>query len=139
MGIDVYLSWDGQTEQEKKAQLTGFSVVHGHVGYLREAYHGGPYVTKFLCVEAYEAVSRQDYSDWKEGVAIPAAVLRARLPKALKLAQRRQREIYEYNSATADEEDRALNLAILKSFKDFVTLVERLEAEGKHPRVRFSG
>jgi hypothetical protein len=48
MGIDVYLKWDGQTEEEKQAQLTGCSIVHGHKGYLREAYHGGPYATRVL-------------------------------------------------------------------------------------------
>ena len=42
MGIDIYARWRGQTEEEQHAQITSFSVVHGHVGYLREAYHGEP-------------------------------------------------------------------------------------------------
>jgi predicted Rossmann fold nucleotide-binding protein DprA/Smf involved in DNA uptake len=45
MGIDIYARWKGQTRQEQEAQYTGFSVVHGHLGYLREAYHGEPYAT----------------------------------------------------------------------------------------------
>lgn len=36
MGIDVYIKWDHQSEEEREAQYTGFSNVHGHVGYLRE-------------------------------------------------------------------------------------------------------
>jgi len=40
--------WNGQTKAEIEAQYTGFSVVHGHVGYLREAYHGAPYATEYL-------------------------------------------------------------------------------------------
>ncbi len=39
VGIDIYLRWRGMTEEERAAQQTGDSVVQGHVGYLREAYH----------------------------------------------------------------------------------------------------
>jgi len=35
MGTDIYLEWDGMTEEEKKAQYTGFSIDAGRVGYLR--------------------------------------------------------------------------------------------------------
>ena len=54
MGIDIYARWKGQTEAEEQAQNTGFSAVHGHVGYLREAYHGEPYATRYLAAEAFE-------------------------------------------------------------------------------------
>jgi hypothetical protein len=71
MGIDIYLEWDDMTEEEKQAQATGFSVVSGDVGYLREAYHGGPYATRLLVREAFES---------ENCVAeIPAAVMRERL------------------------------------------------------------
>ena len=30
MGIDIYLRWQGMTEEERAAQQTGYSVVHGH-------------------------------------------------------------------------------------------------------------
>jgi hypothetical protein len=33
MGIDIYAKWDGMSEAEEAAQITGFSVEHGHVGY----------------------------------------------------------------------------------------------------------
>ena len=56
MGIDIYMEWDNMTEEDKHAQLTGFSIEHGHVGYLREAYHGNPYVTRFLLKEAFESL-----------------------------------------------------------------------------------
>ena len=48
MGIDVYMRWEGITPAQQEAQITGFCATAGGVGYLREAYHGGPYVTKFL-------------------------------------------------------------------------------------------
>src|ERR1051326_1589275 len=51
MGIDIYAQWHGQTKEEETAQITGFSTVRGHVGYLRESYHGEPYATKHLCAE----------------------------------------------------------------------------------------
>jgi hypothetical protein len=43
----------------------------GSVGYLRESYTGGPYVTKILARDAFESPSRQ--------AQIPAVVLRERL------------------------------------------------------------
>lgn len=71
MGIDVYLKWDGMTEKEKQDQVTGFDTTMGRVGYLREAYHGGPYATKMLVREAFEAETCE--------AEIPAAVMRERL------------------------------------------------------------
>ncbi len=53
MGIDIYLRWESMTEAERDAQQLGFSVVHGHVGYLREAFHGAPYATHVLMPEAF--------------------------------------------------------------------------------------
>lgn len=71
MGIDIYLEWDGQTEEDKKKMATGFSTTSGDVGYLREAYHGGPYATQILLREAFESEDCR--------AEIPAAVLRERL------------------------------------------------------------
>lgn len=72
MGIDVYLSWHGQTPEHREAQDSAYlSLGGGHVGYLRESYCGPPYVTKILVREAFESPFRQ--------ACIPAAVLRERL------------------------------------------------------------
>lgn len=71
MGIDVYLKWDGQTEAEERGQITGFSAIAGRAGYLREAYHGGPYATHILAREAFES---EDCA-----AEIPAATMRERL------------------------------------------------------------
>ena len=123
MGIDVYMRWDDQTKAEENAQYTGFSAVHGYVGYLREAYHGGPYATKVLVPE-----------DWKSedegGVIISSEALRQRLPSVLNVAKERSRLVY--NKLMADDDP------VLQSFRDFVALHERLETEGKHPRIRVS-
>lgn len=66
MGIDVYARWEGMTEGEKQAQYTGFSTTDGHVGYLREAYHGGPYGAEVLFPECWD-----DAKVAAEGVRVP--------------------------------------------------------------------
>lgn len=120
MGIDVYLRWDGMTEEETKAQYTGFSIVHGHVGYLREAYHGGPYATEVLVPEAFEE---------SEAVKIPVETLRERLPAAIEAAKERSRIVYHEDNP----DERAI-----KSYIDFVELAEQKEREGKNPKVYVS-
>lgn len=116
MGIDVYLKWKGQTTAEEEAQYTGFSVQHGHVGYLREAYHGEPYATKVLVPEGWGPDSDEN------GVPIAAATLRKRLPATLKAAEERERKVYKSS-----------NREVLKSYEDFVALAERKEAETGEP------
>ncbi|WP_353208439.1 hypothetical protein [Sphingorhabdus sp.] len=71
VGIDIYLEWEGKDKQAKDDQLVGFSTTSGHVGYLREAYNGGPYATHILVKEAFESEDCR--------AEIPAAVMRARL------------------------------------------------------------
>lgn len=118
MGIDIYARWKRQTEKEKKAQLTGFSVVHGYVGYLREAYHGEPYATKYLVREAFESGNGE--------AQIPATVLRERLPHTLDLVRERELRVYH----ETDEEQ--IN-NVVKSFTDFVELCEEKERETGKP------
>jgi len=118
MGIDIYARWRGQSNAEVEAQMNGFSVLHGHVGYLREAYHGEPYATEYLVQEAFE---HPDHA-----VQIPAAVLRERLPHTLTLAEERQRTIYEETDEDAIAE-------VAQSFTDFVDLCERKEQETHEP------
>lgn len=79
MGIDIYLEWDGMEEEEKQAQATGFSTIAGDVGYLREAYHGGPYATRILAREAFESENCR--------AQIPAAIMRERLTRVTEPAR----------------------------------------------------
>ena len=91
MGIDVYMHWKGKTAEDKQAQITGFSATSGDVGYLREAYHGGPYVTHYLCAEAF---NDDEQPEGYKGEPIPAETLRKRLPKAVALAMVREAKVY---------------------------------------------
>jgi hypothetical protein len=118
MGIDIYTRWKGQTDEETQAQMTGFSVVHGHVGYLREAYHGEPYATKYLLREAFEHPANR--------FQIPASVLRKRLPHTLALVEERERMVYGQTDTEAIAE-------VKQSFVNFVELCEAKERETGEP------
>lgn len=118
MGIDIYARWDDQTPDEAEAQITGFDVTMGSVGYLREAYHGEPYATEYLVREAFESPNGT--------AAIPAAALRERLPHTIELAMEREREVYGHDSVTEND-------AVIRSFVAFVELCEKQERRTRTP------
>lgn len=118
MGIDVYLKWEGQTKEEADEQITGFSIGHGHVGYLRESY-GSP-------LTATTELIPSQYWHEQNGEPIDPAVLRENLPAALEVCKKR----YEGNP-----ENTAM---AVKSFEDFVALAEAKAAEGREVRIRIS-
>ena len=117
MGIDIYLIWEGQSESEKAQQ--GFSGAQGHLGYLRESYHGGPYATHVLVPEAFT----DERDEQLVLVEIPAEVLRQRLPATIETAIARLVKVYGLNR------EEARNDEIVKSFIAFVELAERKEKE----------
>lgn len=88
MGIDIYLKWKGQTKEEHDAQITGFSIHSGDVGYLRESYHGDPYATRVLLPEAFAEDAPEG------GVRIPIETLTARLEGALLATLVREVKLY---------------------------------------------
>ena len=124
MGIDCYLvnpeTNQIHAEEIGQEEAMGFNPFSGHVGYLREAYHGGPYATKVLLPEAWIDEEERDEGG---AISIEASTLRHRLPKTLEAAAIRNRENY----ANRDED------AVLKSFKDFVDLAEDLEKKNGKP------
>ncbi len=124
MGIDCYLINPDtnklHAEETGQEEAMGFNPFSGHAGYLREAYHGGPYATKVLLPEAWIDEEERDEGG---AISIKASTLRHRLPKTLEAAAIRNRENY----ANRDEE------MVLKSFKDFVDLAEELEKEKGKP------
>lgn len=121
MGIDIYARWQGMTPEERAAQCTGFAIDCGHLGYLREAYHGDPYATRTLVPEAFGDAAHED------GVSIPATVLRDRLTDTLEVALERQKEVY------GEGQNHPSTKKVLKSFEDFVALCEAKEDETGEP------
>jgi hypothetical protein len=116
MGIDIFACWNGQSESEDRAQAAAWlTTTAGGKGYLREAYHGAPYATKYLCAEAFK------YGD----ACIPAVLLRDRLPHTLTLVEERARTLYDASDKEVEEEK--------QSFRDFVGLCERKEKETGEP------
>lgn len=160
MGIDIYLKWDGMTEEDRQKQYAGFDTTVGEVGYLREAYHGGPYATKILCREAFEAddceaqipaeVLRERLTHVTEPVigasaGHMAAALFSELMKNSGMAVEGQvlsditcpmtveeavRERYRRLYPDANEDEVE---RVVKSFRDFVALAEQKEAETGKP------
>ena len=142
MGIDIYMNWDDITEDEKNAQITGFSTTSGHVGYLREAYHGGPYATETLVPEAFEWVQEignlmscaemsgtelpDDLLDLlSRGCPMSAETLQDRLGSTILRVRERIDKVYPMTSP----EDADL---VVSSYISFVDLALEKQAEGKN-------
>lgn len=117
MGIDIYARYRGQPQEELDEQSSYYMTgAGGGVGYLREAYHGQPYVTRFLVGEAFATGE----------AAIRAALLRERLPEARRLAEVRLRQVYQ---ETDDREIRSTQ----DNYTAFVEFCERIERETGEP------
>lgn len=168
MGIDIYVNdiyqanrsrWEpvfnaavskrdfAKTEAAKKrhqAKVWEAYDAMNAVGYLREAYHGGPYVTRYLVREAFEAKRSQS--------RIRAATLRERLPAAVLLAIYREQVVYsEAETApghlTLDDGGDALRKSMasifgpggeidqLKSGDNEAAIVERITPEQREQAV----
>ena len=118
MGIDIYAKWQGQKKREWQAQSDAWlSATDGSIGYLREAYHGEPYATEFLCAEAFASK--------KAFAPIRAVTLRERLPKTLELVEERELTLYQSGELEIEK--------VKQSFRDFVALCEQKEKETGKP------
>ena len=123
MGIDIYARWPEQDDEARQAQMEAWlSTDAGHIGYIREAYHGNPYPSRHLMPEVFEH---------EDGVAIPAATLRERLPETLRLAAERERTVYR-NRRSGYRSRRS------KQYRDFVKLCENIEAKTGTPPTIFA-
>ena len=109
MGIDIYAKWKDQKKEEADAQITGFDVYTGKFGYLREAYHGSPYITKYLVSEAFE-------SDKEDGEPIPAKTLRERLPIAVLMSLYRDKKVYREKDPSVITDIKDLGKVLTKVF-----------------------
>lgn len=161
MGIDIYLKWNGMTEKERTSQQTGFCTTAGSVGYLRESYHGGPYATKILVREAFEsenceaeipaAVLRERLTHVTEPArgcdgGHEVAVFFVEIMRAAgKRVEPMEPKSGETEPMTVEEaiRERCARLypedgadyaeQVVQSFRDFVALAEKKEAETGQP------
>lgn len=115
MGIDIYMRWKGMKKGDEGAQVVGCSDTSGHLGYLREAYHGEPYATRALLPEAFASRGGE--------AKIKAELLSQRLPAVLKVAAERNKKLYKG----------ANQRGVLKAFKNFVGLAEKMEQQTGEP------
>ena len=107
MGIDIFLEWDGMTENEI------------HDGYVGESYHGEPYATKFMFAEGFTSDNQT--------FVITAEQLRSRLLETKRIALERAKKLYGQSEQEANEE--------LESFDQFVDTFEQKERQGLNPRI----
>jgi hypothetical protein len=168
--INCYLKWDDHIEEKSYLEEMHNEIIRipveetskslhkiGYLGYLREeAYNGESFVIKHLFFEAWSEDNNDD-NNKKEGYCkVNSDVLKARLPKAIKITI--QREELEDNknknknktiTATRigrqqrqkhqqQKEEKEDYSPRVKSLKDFVQLFEQKEKEGKNPRVYVS-
>ena len=143
MGIDIYMTpnvIDGDNVGQDESRIKYFSDTSGADGYLREAYHGGPYMTEVLVPEAFkwsdwiDQSPCEDVGNWPQdlldalgrGAPIPAADLRGRLRKARATLKKRYALIYP---DTSPEDVKAAQDTITA----FVELAERIEKATGEP------
>jgi hypothetical protein len=113
MGLDVYLIWDGQTEEEKEAQFTGFSIGDGHNGYLRVSYNPRMQTEHDVMCELF------DMPDTDEPVTVNFLGI---INKAYDIVQKYKPSHYWTLSLGA-----------------FLMLGLEKEKQGKNPKIEFSG
>lgn len=121
MGADIYLQWEGMTQEEKSKQLCGFDIGYGRYGYLRGAYNG--HVGYDALLVLFDGVSWE--KDWK----VKIEKLKENLKKLEEtLFKTRKKDFYKENGKEIE----------IQSYRDFVKLAEKLIKQGKKPKVHFS-
>ena len=154
VGTDVYLKWDGMSEEDKKRQYTGFSIDAGAVGYLR-ASSGMEAEQSVLCllfpVRIWESDSAVEY-DFVENLKALRSVVSAYLRGDRLDVQDRCKEKVALGKKVGETLRRVLGDEFVcspgmsaddrqiwaKSLADFFELGDRLQREGKRPRVYIS-
>lgn len=134
--ISVFMTWKGQPEEARKRQMASLlDNTAGNIGYLTEQYSGAPYPTTMLCKEAFR-------TEDPNGVAIPAADMRARLPEVILLAKQKAAKFQgDPRNNSKEIEISAASKEVLpddttpsvRAFVDFVELAEKMEKETGEP------
>ena len=124
MGIDIYLKWDGITDDDKQKQLTGFSLTSGHLGYLRQSFYKPDHFTGNYPIES---LIPEAFADNDSTASIPVDKLKIMLPYVIS-------ELFRfYSNEKLNLNDNVTVYDIVKSYIDFVALAERKELETGKP------
>lgn len=115
MGVDVYLSWTGITEEEKQKQFVGYDCTCGRFGYLRSSY----------CGVAYEAISQFFGKYYDIGMGKPIKFDFKYIENNLKemekgIFKKRAKEFYKKGKVSE-----------IQSYRDFLALAKQKKKEGK--------
>lgn len=121
MGVDVYLEWDGMSEDDKNLQYSGFDVTVGKYGYLRGAYNGHM---------GYDAICDlfNDF-DWDNPIEVDIDILTKNLEEL------EEGMFKEFNDEFFSKDGEDLEI---QSYRDFVALAIKLKKEGKNPIIKIS-
>ncbi len=119
MGVDVYLSWTGITEEEKQKQFTGYDCTCGKFGYLRSNYSG----------VSYDAIAEFFGKYFDIGMGKPMDFDFKYVEKNLKkmekgIFKKRAKEFYKKGKVSE-----------IQSYRDFLALAKQKRDEGKKVKV----
>lgn len=120
MGVDFYLKWSDQTDEEHDSQITGFASV-GDRGYIRESYGGSTLATEVFCPESFsDGENCYVVAEPTRGaLSVTVDDLRARMPAVEAACVSRAGARNDY----AEQH--------YKAFEDFLALAEAKLAEGR--------
>jgi hypothetical protein len=162
--VNCYLKWDDHIEQKSYLEKMHNEIINmpleetlkslhkfGYLGYLREeVYDEESCVIRHLFSEAWSEgeENNNDSSKKDRYCKIVSDVLKARLPKAIKITMQREEKLEDNESKNKNtitrrttgrqrQEKEDYNPRVA-SLKDFVQLFEQKEKEGKNPRVYVS-
>jgi hypothetical protein len=123
MGLDIYLKWNNQTDDERQAQFTGFRIDCGNVGYLRASW------LMREEIELYSNVFKPNWDGLNDGESENIDFISQKQLDIL------EEEIKKYNKNTnISEEDRKI---IIKSVREFYNLAKEKQLAGLNPRAEF--
>lgn len=126
MGIDVILSWDGQTDEERAKSLGAGDIVGGQFGYLREPYGNGIHkFTHALFPEKYWKLDWRDETEWGFGKLVDD-------PQELIANVKKARRVVAMTTPKAITRD------VQDSVTAFVELVRQKHRAGLNPRIYIS-
>lgn len=128
LGVDIYMRWDGMTDEEREAQFTGF-VNAGKAGYLRGAYFGG--LSDVLNVLF-------SWMNWDIDTVFDPQAFRKQLKIIKEMKSRPHEGMWDDRPPFDERQNAPVPEEVIKDYEDFLKLGEELIIDGKTPVVHIS-